>query len=258
MCSGRAPVGRALEHREMARRLGDLLDGLHARGAGADHRHALAFEAHRPSMRPARGVAGLALEALDALDLGHGRRRQRADGGDQEAAGMPAAVLQRDVPAPRLLTPVRGTHAAPELDVAAQVELVGDMVEVFQRLRLRREMLGPVPLVQQLLGEGVAVGIALRIEARAGIAVPVPGAADAGAGLEHAHLHAELAQQMKLVEAGDAGPDDDGVVIQLVCHCHHTRPHPEEPCAARRLEGWATVYVGCPPFETRAAHAPQE
>ena len=90
---GRAPVGRALEHGEMARRLGDLLDGLHPRGAGADHRHALAFEAHR-LVRPARGVAGLALEALDAVDLGHGRRRQRADGGDQEAAGMLAAVLQ--------------------------------------------------------------------------------------------------------------------------------------------------------------------
>src|SRR5262249_20119809 len=72
-------------------------------------------------------------------------------------------------------------------------------------------------LVQKLLREREAVGIALRIEARAGIAVPVPRAADAGAGLEHAHLHAELAQQMELVEAGDAGPNDDGVVIWLHC-----------------------------------------
>src|SRR4029450_7891869 len=94
----RAPGGRALEYREMARGLGDLLDGLHAGGAGADHRHALALEAYR-LMRPARGMAGLALEALDALDLGHGRRRQGPDGSDQEAAGVFAAILQRDLPA---------------------------------------------------------------------------------------------------------------------------------------------------------------
>src|SRR5215475_14807279 len=115
-----------------------------------------------------------------------------------------AAVAERHVLTPRLLAPVGGGHAAPKLDVTAQVELVGDVVEIAQRLRLAREMLGPVPFVEQFLREGEAVGIALRIEARAGVAVPVPGAADTGAGLEHAHPEAELAQAMKLVKAGDA------------------------------------------------------
>src|SRR5581483_7991077 len=62
--------------------------------------------------------------------------------------------------------------------------------------------------------EGVAVRVALRVEAAAGIAVPVPGAAHAGAGLEHAHPVAQLAQPVELVEARDAGADDDGVEVE--------------------------------------------
>ncbi len=131
-------------------------------------------------LREARGVAGEALEVLDARDLRHGRGGEGADGGDQEARAVRAAVLQREVPVARVLVPVGGGHPGVEGDVAAQVELVGDDVEIFQRLGLRREMLGPVPLVEQLLAEGVAVGIALRVEPRAGVAVPVPGPADAG------------------------------------------------------------------------------
>ena len=98
-----------------------------------------------------------------------------------------AAVLQRHVPAAGFVLVVRGGDAAAELDVAAQIELVGDVVEVAQGLRLAGEMLGPVPFLQQFLGERVAVGITFGVETCAGIAVPVPGAADAGAGLQHAH-----------------------------------------------------------------------
>src|SRR5262249_28228520 len=189
---GCAPVGRALKHREMPGGLGHLLDGLHTGRARADDGHALAFETHQ-LVRPARGMTGLALEALDAFDARHGRCRQGADRGDQEAAGVTAAVVQRHVPAPRLLAPMSRRDAAPELDVAAQVELVGNVVEIAQRLRLAREMLGPMPFVKQVLREGKAVGIALGSEARAGVAVPVPGAADAGAGLEYAYPEAEFA-----------------------------------------------------------------
>ena len=131
----RAPVGSALEHGEAARGLGNLLDGLHAGGAGADHRHALPFEADR-LVRPARSVAGLALEALYARDAGHGRRGKGADGGDQETCGEVAAVFQHDIPAPRRVAVVGGAHPGLELDVAAQVELVGDEVEITQSFRL--------------------------------------------------------------------------------------------------------------------------
>ena len=94
----RAPLGGALEHGQMAGGLGHFRDGLHAGRAGADHRDALALEAHR-FLRPVMGVAGLALEGRDAGDGRHGRRREHADGGDQEACGVAPAVLQGDVPA---------------------------------------------------------------------------------------------------------------------------------------------------------------
>src|SRR6185295_12933153 len=87
---------------------------------------------------------------------------------------------------------------------------------VAQVLGLAGEVLLPVPFVQKLAREGVAVGPALRIEARAGIAVPVPGAAEVAAGLEHGGLDAEVEQALDLVDAGDARADDDGFVV--LCH----------------------------------------
>src|SRR5207245_6651446 len=104
------------------------------------------------------------------------------------------AILQRDLPAPRILAVMRGGHPAVELDVAPQVELVGDVIEIALGLGLRGEVLLPVPFRQQFRRKRVAVRPALGIEAGAGIAVPVPGAADAGAGLEKPHLEAELAE----------------------------------------------------------------
>ena len=67
----------------MAGGLGHFRDGLHAGRAGADHRDAFALEAHR-FLWPVMGVAGLALERRDAGDGRHRRRREHADGGDQE------------------------------------------------------------------------------------------------------------------------------------------------------------------------------
>jgi hypothetical protein len=46
---------------------------------------------------------------------------------------------------------MRGGHPAFELDVAAQLELVGDIVQIALRLPLCGEMLLPVPFVQQFL-----------------------------------------------------------------------------------------------------------
>src|SRR6202022_349879 len=135
----------------------------------------------------------------------------------------PVAILQDDLPAARLLTVVRCGHAAPELDVAAQVELVGDMVQIALGLGLAGEVLLPVPFLQEFLRKGVAIGPALRIEARARVAVPVPGAADAGAGFEYPRLEPEFTQLVELVEAGNTRADDDRVEIRprirrsLVC-----------------------------------------
>ena len=71
--------------------------------------------------------------------------------------------------------------AGVELDIGAQIEAVGDVVGVFQNLRLRRVALAPVPFLLQFVGERIGILHALDVAARAGIAVPVPGAADAAA-----------------------------------------------------------------------------
>src|SRR6185437_1023046 len=108
--------------------------------------------------------------------------------------------------------------------------------------------------VQQLLREGVAVGIAFTIEARPRVAVPVPGAAHPGAGLEHPHPQPELAQTVELVEAGDARADDDGVVVQIRRHsglglgfvrgCHRLRLLHPVWSRTYKADGMAALPVG--------------
>src|SRR5437016_612999 len=107
---------------------------------------------------------------------------------------------------------MRGRDRAAELYVPAKVELVGDVIQVFQRVRLGGEVLLPVPFPHQLLGKGVAIGPAFGIETRARIAVPVPGAADVRAGLEDSHSHAQFAQAVEHIHAGNPGADDDRVI----------------------------------------------
>ena len=145
------------------------------------------------------------------------------------------AVLQLDVPAARILLVMRGRDPALELDVAAQVELVGDVIQIALGLGLAGEVLLPVPFFQQFLRKGVAVGPALGIEAGAGIAVPVPGAADAGAGFEHPHLEAEFSQLVELVEAGNTGADDDRVEIRARSVQASWRPPASKPCSVLAL-----------------------
>jgi hypothetical protein len=172
----RAPVRRALEHRELADRLRDLGDRLHRGRAGPDHGHALVREAHG-LVRPQARVPPLAPEVLDAVDPRHGRRRERAERGHEDARAGAQTTLERDVPLPRALVPPRRDGALAEGDVAAQVELVGDELAVAQVLRLTRELLAPAPPAQDFVVEREDVGPALRVEARARVAVPVGSAA---------------------------------------------------------------------------------
>ena len=146
------------------------------------------------------------------------------------------AVFQNHIPTARVFLVAGGGDATPELDVAAQIELVSNVVEIALGLGLSGEVFLPVPFLQHFPGKRIAIGPALGVEAGAGIAVPVPGAADGAAGLEHPHFEAEFAQPVELVEAGNARADDDRVEIQArlcrgsVGNCrrsvHAVLPHP--------------------------------
>ena len=143
-----APVGRALKDGQVAGRLGDLRNRLHAGCPRADDGDPLALERHR-LVRPVGRVERRALECFHALDARHRRGGQRTNRCDEEARREASAVLQGHVPASGVLLVVRRRYSGATLDVAAQVELVGNGIEIAQSFGLGRKMLRPVPLRQQ-------------------------------------------------------------------------------------------------------------
>ena len=131
----------------MSGQFGDLRDRLDRGGPGADDADASVSEVHR-CVRPTRRVIGGALEALDARNARQGMRRKNADRSEQKTRARLPTVFQGHGPFVVSVVPVRGLDRATELHVPAQVELVGDAVEVFERVGLWGEMLLPVPFLQ--------------------------------------------------------------------------------------------------------------
>ena len=68
-----------------------------------------------------------------------------------------------------------------------------------------------MPVLLQIVREGIRVFQAFDVAAAPRIAVPVPGAADPIASLEDAQFEAELAQAVDRVEPADAGSHDDRI-----------------------------------------------
>ncbi len=123
------------------------------------------------------------------------------------------AVAGRHHPGTRRLVVHGRRDRGVEPHVAPKVEPVDHVVEVALDLRLLGEVLLPLPVVEQLLREEVAVGVALGVEPRPGVAVPEPGPADAASRLEQLHGEAGFAGPVQLVDAGDAGADDQDVDV---------------------------------------------
>ena len=130
---------------------------------------------------------------------------------------MPSPAVTAQVPDASSHTADGDRRVEPH--VAAEVEPVDHVVEVALDLRLPGEVLLPLPVVEQLLREQVAVGVALGVEPGARVAVPEPRAPDAATGLEQPHREARLAGPVQLVDAGDAGADDEHVDVDRVCGC---------------------------------------
>jgi hypothetical protein len=127
---------------------------------------------------------------------------------------MDRAVIQGDLPESAIVLPMRRRDPGRELNILLQVELVGHQVTVSLDLGLAGKALAPIPLVQDLLREGIAVGIAFRVKPGARISVPVPGATDTGAGFEDPGLQPKFPKSVKLVHTRDPGADDNGVEIK--------------------------------------------
>ncbi len=186
--------------------------GLDAGRAGADQSHPLAGEIHA-FMRPAPGMVPLPGEAVPPGYVGDISGGNTANGGDEETGDEAFAALSGHGPEIAGRIERGALDAGIELDVLPQTETVGDMIEIAADFLMAGIALAPLPFLLQFLGEGIRIGKTLRIAARARVAVPVPSAAHAAPGLQHPDLEAELvAQFMQLVEAGEAGADDDRVI----------------------------------------------
>ena len=98
-----------------------------------------------------------------------------------------------------------GTHAGIQLHVAAQVEAIGNVLDVLEDLRLRRVALRPAPLLLQLVAERIRILQALDVAATARVLVPEPGSADPARGFEHAGPKPELAHAVKRVQTAEPG-----------------------------------------------------
>src|SRR5690349_23726836 len=165
-------------------------------------------------MRPKPRVVPLALEAIETGNAGLARRRKAARGHDAEGRRYGLALVGLDRPQVGLATEDGRANARIELDVASQVEAIGDVVHVAQNLRLRAIPFGPLPFLLQLVGERVGVLHALHVAAAAGIAVPEPRAAHPAARLVGAHLQSQLAQAMDGVKAADACTNNDDIELR--------------------------------------------
>ena len=188
-------------------------DDLHAARSGADDGHALAGEVDR-RRRPEARVVRLAPEVLAARDVREVRHREDAGCGDEESCPELRAVARSPTAhVPDELVIGRRRDPGVESDVAPEVEPVDHVVQVALGLRLLGEVLLPLPFVEQLLREQVGVGVALRVEPGPGVAVPVPRPAHATARLDQLRGEARFTGAVELVDAGDAGADDQHVGI---------------------------------------------
>ncbi len=162
------------------------------------------------------GMVLLALEGLAPLELGSVGHGQAADRGDEELRRRPAAIVCADLPAFGCLVVDRRRDPGIELDVPAKIELLGDILEILQDLRLAGESLAPGPLFEELLGEPIREHIedALAVAPGSGIAIPVPGTTDIAARLVDPRREPEIiAQTMEHVQPREPRPDDDRVKL---------------------------------------------
>ena len=208
----RAVVGRPLENRKVSHLFGYLGNQLHCGSSGADHPHPLAGQVHA-FLRPSSRVTPCALVGIQTLEIRHVERRQQANRRHQER--RPGLVPVLNLHQPGVPVFLKGTDRDPRVEpyIPPQVELVGDIIQVTLVFGLTGVKLLPVPFLEQLLGEGIPIGVALRVEARAGIAVPVPRSADAAAVFKDPDRHPQLPETMKLVKPGHPGSDDDCVKL---------------------------------------------
>ena len=125
--------------------------------------------------------------SIDALDVGFLGYRQAARGHHDEAAADVFATVGADVPDRRRVLEAGLLDAGAEHDVAAQVELVGDVVQVAAGSPVGWRTSPTTASRRANPGRSCTCSRRWGCPRAHRVAVPVPGAADVVAGLEGAH-----------------------------------------------------------------------
>src|SRR5215471_16352626 len=132
------------------------------------------------------------LKALQPRVIRRARCRKIAGRHNAKARGCCRAFVSRYRPRVCVAVKDRLFNPGIELDIASEVETIGHMVDVTQDLGLRAVTLGPMPLLLQLVREGIGVLQAFDVAATSRVAVPVPGAANPATRLKGTHLETKL------------------------------------------------------------------
>jgi len=144
--------GGALEDEQFLRLPGDHRNGLHSRRAGPDHADPLAGEVQSRS-GPAAGVLPLAAEVLEAGERRDVRRRQAANGRDEELPGELLAgsvrTIQRDLSSSKV---AERTVVVNEMS-RRRSNLVATWSGIGKDLGLAGVALRPDPVLLQIVGE---------------------------------------------------------------------------------------------------------
>ena len=202
---------RALEDREVPDLVHDRRAGLHAAGAGADHRDALALQI--VFRLPACGVEDRSLEIVESRNVGYRRPVQLTDGRYDRVRGeldfRTIFIARRDVPDILRFIETGFFDLRVEANVTADVVLVGAACQIeVQAVSFRIEMR---PFVARL--EGVGIEMVRRVDAAAGIVVLVPGPAAGVVLLDDRERDAGLLQLDRGQDTRHAGTDNHDVEI---------------------------------------------
>ncbi len=220
-------------------------DELGSGGTGTDHADPLAGDVEAGG--PGVGVHEGAREAVAPGNVGDVGLREEPKRRHQVAARECLARARLHLPELALIVEHRARHFSVQLDVAAQVEAVDDVVEILLDVGLLQIASGPVPLLQQVLVEGVAVDETFGVGLSAGVAVEIPGAANAAALLERPDLEPKLiAQLVKHINAAKPGADNNRIEVSF---CSSEIVHGVLPCgtgdgAALFIILWGWAWTG--------------
>jgi hypothetical protein len=150
-------------------------------------------------------------ELVEAGDIGHRRLVQRPCAPDHGTRVDLRSVRELQDPVPA--RPARRADLGAETDAPAQVEAVGDVLEVGADLRLPRERARP----SRVGGEGERVQVRLHVARAARVGVVAPGAAEGVALLQDEEIAAACrGEPRRRPEAGEPAAHDRDVHALLL------------------------------------------